>query len=69
MSSDFEVVVIGGGIAGAAAAYHLSDRRTVAVVEAERHLSHHSTGRSAALFFENYGAAAVRPLTLASRPF
>lgn len=69
MSSDFEVVVIGGGIAGAAAAYYLSDRRTVAVVEAERHLSHHSTGRSAALFFENYGAPAVRPLTLASRFF
>jgi D-arginine dehydrogenase len=69
MTADFEVVVIGGGIAGASAAHYLSQHRKVAMVEAERHLSHHSTGRSAALFFENYGAAAIRPLTLASRGF
>lgn len=69
MSTHFDVVVIGGGIAGASAAYYLSQHRSVAMVEAERHLSHHSTGRSAALFFENYGAAAIRPLTLASRAF
>lgn len=69
MSTHFEVVVIGGGIAGASAAYYLSQLRSVAMVEAEPHLAHHSTGRSAALFFENYGAAAIRPLTLASRAF
>lgn len=63
------IVVIGGGIAGVAAAYHLAATHPVTVVEAEPHLAHHSTGRSAALFFENYGAASIRPLSHASRSF
>lgn len=69
MSESFEVAVIGGGIAGVSAAFELSSTHRVVLVEAEETLARHSTGRSAALFFENYGAEAIRPLTLASRPF
>ncbi len=63
------VLIIGGGIAGMSAAYFLSKDNAVVVVEAERTLTYHTTGRSAALFFETYGHGAVRPLTAASRPF
>lgn len=66
------IVVIGGGIAGVSAAFHLAkagagDRITL--LEAEAQLAHHTTGRSAALFIENYGEGPVRPLTAASIDF
>lgn len=69
MSNPADVVVVGGGIAGVSAAYHLAETHSVVLVEAEAHLAHHSTGRSAALFFENYGALPIRPLTRASLSF
>lgn len=66
------VVVVGGGIAGVSAAYFLAktgevDRLTL--VEQEAQLAHHTTGRSAALLTENYGAGPIRPLTSASLDF
>lgn len=61
--------VIGGGIAGAGAAHYLSHRHDVVLLEAESTLAYHSTGRSAALLFDNYGPGPVRPLTAASRAF
>lgn len=64
-----DAVVIGGGIAGVSAAYYLANTHRVVLVEGEVQLAYHSTGRSAALYFENYGAAAIRPLTKASRRF
>ena len=64
-----DVVVIGGGIAGISAAAFLSGRADVALVEAEAQMAYHTTGRSAALFYENYGSAASRPLTAASKSF
>jgi D-arginine dehydrogenase len=65
-----KVLVIGGGIAGVSAAYHLAlAGAAVTLLEQEPTLAFHSTGRSAALYFENYGAAANRPLTRASRTF
>lgn len=65
-----KVLVVGGGIAGVSAAYSLSrDGAEVTLVEAEPHLAAHSTGRSAALYFENYGAAPNRALTRVSRAF
>ncbi|CAN5792500.1 FAD-dependent oxidoreductase [soil metagenome] len=69
MTEQVSAVVIGGGIAGVSAAYHLAALGKVALLEAEANLAHHSTGRSAALFFENYGAEPIRPLTRASKAF
>ncbi len=63
------ILVVGGGIAGAGAAAALAGRSLVTVVDTEPTLAYHTTGRSAALFFENYGAAAIRPLSRASRRF
>ena len=64
-----EVVVIGGGIAGASAAFEIGREARVLVLEAESQPGFHATGRSAALFTETYGNAIVRALTRASRSF
>ncbi|MEO5685871.1 MAG: FAD-binding oxidoreductase [Burkholderiaceae bacterium] len=72
MTSDareVDFIVIGGGMAGAAAAAHLSRRGSVALLERESQAGYHSTGRSAALFSTIYGNAAVRALTRASQAF
>ena len=64
------VVVIGGGIAGVTAGFYLARAKCrVTLLEQESALAYHSTGRSAALYFEGYGAEAIRPLTKASRSF
>ena len=69
-SHSFDVVVVGGGIAGMSAAWALARRgQSVAVVEREASLAAHSTGRSAAQLLASYGGPANRILTAASRPF
>ena len=65
----FDFIVIGGGMAGASAAAHLSRRGAVALLERETQPGYHSTGRSAALFSTIYGNAPVRALTRASQAF
>jgi D-arginine dehydrogenase len=64
-----DFVVIGGGMAGVSAAAHLAPLGSVTLLEMERTLAYHTTGRSAALFVVNYGAHGVRPLARASRRF
>ena len=66
---EFDVVVIGAGMAGATAAAALSADRKVALVEAEEAAGYHSTGRSAAIWILNYGPLDVRMLTGLSRGF
>jgi D-arginine dehydrogenase len=66
---DFDVIVIGAGIAGATVASALSVDRRVALVEAEDAAGYHSTGRSAAMWLHNYGPPDVRRLTGLSRDF
>ena len=64
-----DVLVIGGGIAGISAAARLSASAKVTVLEAESALGYHASGRSAALFDENYGNAAVKALNSASADY
>jgi len=64
-----DILVIGGGIAGASVAAELARTHRVLVLEAETAPGYHSTGRSAAVFSESYGNRAVRALTRASRDF
>jgi len=65
----YDFVVVGGGIAGASAAYELAGHGSVVLLEKEAVCGHHSTGRSAAVFTECYGDELVRRLAIASRPF
>jgi D-arginine dehydrogenase len=65
----FDIVVIGGGIAGASIGYWLAPHARIVVLEREDQPGYHSTGRSAALFMESYGTKQVRALTMASRAF
>lgn len=62
-------LIVGGGIAGVGVGAFLAPHGEVTLVEQETSLAYHTTGRSAALFFENYGAGPIRPLTAASRSF
>ncbi len=64
-----DFVIVGAGIAGAAAGYWLAPHGRVVILERESQPGYHSTGRSAALFMESYGTPQVRALTLASRAF
>jgi D-arginine dehydrogenase len=67
--ADFDVLIVGGGIAGASLGAEVAAKARTAIVEAESHCGVHSTGRSAAFWLESYGGEAVAPLTAASRPF
>ncbi len=67
--ASFDVLVIGGGIAGASIGYELADDRSVGLLEMEPALAHHTTGRSIATFLESYGGPTIRLLTSASRSF
>jgi D-arginine dehydrogenase len=64
-----DILVIGGGIAGASAAAELAAGASVTLLEAEARCGIHATGRSAASFTEAYGAPVIRRLARASRAF
>ncbi|QPH55190.1 NAD(P)/FAD-dependent oxidoreductase [Pontivivens ytuae] len=64
---DADVLIVGAGIAGLSAAAALAPDHRVIVLERELHPGMHATGRSAALFVENYGNAAVREMNRQSR--
>ncbi len=69
MAQDFDIIVIGAGIAGASVAAHLAETRKVLVLDMEDRPGFHSTGRSAAAYEPNYGPAPIRALTRAARDF
>src|SRR5690606_34657752 len=61
LNTQFDIVVIGAGIAGASIAAELAPHANVALLEAEDHPGYHSTGRSAAFWAETYGGPKVQP--------
>ncbi len=65
----WDVIVIGGGIAGASAAYEMAETAKVVVLERESVPGYHATGRSAAYFIPWYGNHCIQALTSASRGF
>lgn len=65
----YDVAIVGAGMAGAGAAFFLAGDKRVVVLERENHPGYHTTGRSAAVYTQAYGSAAVRALTVASKPF
>lgn len=66
MMETADFAVIGGGIAGASAAYRLAAHGSVLLLEAESQPGYHTTGRSAALYSERYKNPVIRGLAAAS---
>ena len=65
----YDVVIVGGGMAGISAAYRIAPHRSVLILEQESQPAYHTTGRSAAMYMETYGTEQIRALTRASRNF
>ena len=65
----FDIVIAGGGIAGASLAARLAGKRRVLLVESEDLCGRHATGRSAAFWQASLGGATPeRRLSLLSKP-
>jgi D-arginine dehydrogenase len=67
--AEFDVIIVGGGIAGASLGAEIAARRPTLIIEAEAQCGYHATGRSAAFYLESYGGPEVAKLTLASHDF
>jgi D-arginine dehydrogenase len=66
---EFDFAIVGAGIAGVSAAYHLAPNARVIILEREHVAAYHTTGRSAALHSETYGSAEIRAITVAAGRF
>lgn len=66
---EFDVVILGGGIAGASLFAALAPHLRIALLEREPALAYHTTGRSAAMFAPGYGTPPVQALSRASASF
>ena len=64
----YDVAIVGAGIAGASLAAEIASHASVLLIEAEDQPGYHATGRSAAFWSESYGGPGVQPLTTASGP-
>ncbi len=64
-----DVLIIGGGIAGASAGYFIAPSRRVLLVERESGYGYHSTGRSAAEWTAAHFHGLMRAVVLYGRPF
>lgn len=64
MAADYDVVIVGGGIAGLSLASALAGKCSVALVEAEQSLAYHSSSRSARQLIPSFGPAVVQELTV-----
>ena len=66
---NLDILIVGGGIAGASVGAEIAARRPTLIIETEEHCGYHSTGRSAAFFLESYGGPVVARLSTASAEF
>jgi D-arginine dehydrogenase len=64
MAAQYDVLIVGGGIAGLSLASELAGRCSVALVEAEQELAYHTSSRSARQFIPSYGPPVVQELTV-----
>ena len=69
MGMDYDVAIVGGGMAGFTIAAQLPVGLKVCLLESEGDFGYHSTGRSAALFSTTYGPADIRRMSRASKAF
>ena len=67
-STDCDVLIVGGGIAGASLGARLAGDRRVILIETEDLCGRHATGRSAAFWEASLGSGPARRLSLASKP-
>ena len=67
--ADYDVAIIGAGIAGASLAAEVGPHHRVLLLEAEDLPGYHTTGRSAAFWEECYVGPEIVPLTRASEDF
>ncbi|MCW5731845.1 MAG: FAD-binding oxidoreductase [Alphaproteobacteria bacterium] len=67
--TECDFLVVGAGMAGVSAGFFLGRHGRVIVLEQESQPAYHATGRSAALYSETYGNAAVRAITTGGRAF
>ena len=67
--ADYNVAIIGAGIAGASLAAETGPHHRVLLLEAEDLPGYHTTGRSAAFWEECYGGPEIVPLTRDSADF
>lgn len=64
MATHYDVLIVGGGIAGLSLASALAGRCSVALVEAEQELAYHTSSRSARQLIPSYGPPVVQDLTV-----
>ncbi|WP_248761867.1 FAD-binding oxidoreductase [Pseudarthrobacter sp. SSS035] len=64
MAAHYDVLIVGGGIAGLSLASALAGSCSVALVEAEQELAYHTSSRSARQLIPSYGPDVVRELTV-----
>jgi D-arginine dehydrogenase len=64
MAAHYDVLIVGGGIAGLSVASALAGNCSVALVEAEQELAYHTSSRSARQLIPSYGPPVVQELTV-----
>ncbi len=67
--TEYDIIIIGAGIAGVSLAAQLARHGRVVILEMESQPAYHATGRSAAYFAPAYGNEVVRMITHASESF
>ncbi len=64
MAAHYDVLIVGGGIAGLSLASALAGSCSVALVEAEQELAYHTSSRSARQLIPSFGPEVVQQLTV-----